>query len=148
MQDVKWLASKLGNVQALIQIPDYNHDGMVHGSNAKEVLYDQIFRLLPPPWRWFSFIGADNFLFLFFFFFRKVWLLLVLWKIVKPCRLNVQQLFCLSENFSFNCGCINADLFCTKRKERRELRSPDLRRWIGSLVLIKRICWIAECWLM
>jgi len=48
-QDVEWLAGKLGNLKALKEIANYNHIDFFTNKNAKEVLYNDIFNLLPPP---------------------------------------------------------------------------------------------------
>jgi len=48
-QDVEWLAGKLGNLKAVKKIDNYNHDDFLHNKNVKEVVYNDIFNLLPSP---------------------------------------------------------------------------------------------------
>jgi len=49
IKDVEWLAGKLGNLKAVKKIDNYNHDDFLHNKNVKEVVYNDIFNLLPSP---------------------------------------------------------------------------------------------------
>ena len=49
MQDVAWLADQLGNVKGFYQVEDprFTHLDFLLADNAKDVVYDRIFPLLP-----------------------------------------------------------------------------------------------------
>ncbi|XP_046448187.1 gastric triacylglycerol lipase-like [Daphnia pulex] len=47
--DVDWLETQLGNLKGSIRIPYYDHIDFIWGTDVKEIVYDQVMALLPPP---------------------------------------------------------------------------------------------------
>ena len=49
IQDVAWLAARLGNLKSSnkVQDPEWNHMAFVFSKKAKQLIYDQIIQLLP-----------------------------------------------------------------------------------------------------
>jgi len=50
-EDVAWLATKLGNLQASIPVadPNFNHWDFLWSKNVRKLLYDRVISLLPHP---------------------------------------------------------------------------------------------------
>jgi len=50
-KDVEWAASKLPNVKQVVLVndPSFNHIDMVFHRNVKDLVYNQVAALIPPP---------------------------------------------------------------------------------------------------